>query len=565
MSKSILCFALSVFLAFGAWAKNNDLIEPPKVDLVNSFDVTNASRATVMYINHLNYVVAKLGRMNNLFVLQQEYENLTDNNFNLATIKDEEIVRLIVELQEALAGLQKSNVKILRAQSKFEAEKKAAIWKALPQPTMLIAAPHPAVIAIVVAGAVLTSVQNYMSARHDANEKLKDTHYDSGSEMFAHINEINKELFLAQWRLMQRYQISDSSRVTRNDAEIFLGFTKVLEVMDGQREKLVHEIFKNHESELKYLPFYWITRAAAAKNLDDDKDLKYSCEGYFNLYRTAPIIRKDTDACAMALSYVSVVIKGKKNINEVNKEWVRRWLDFVEKTARIPEWQIKYSVAMLYRLIGDDEKAKQVLHSALLEVYACIRVWEQSHKKQNIFRSTPALEKAFDKLAEKEEQVKKDLPDWEKESEELIPYDGYVWLSGALYHLGETGIYNHMSIDNEKIGLSKHYITGKYKKYLPEFRKEGSMNYRLRNIGFGKEEYKVKVFQVDNTDQTAYEEKIPVNGVYRLHDRGEIYIFVQTGHGITAKYTFKDGVYNQPSLVEVFYPWSIKPESYKVN
>jgi hypothetical protein len=335
--------------------------------------------------------------------------------------------------------------------------------------------------------------------------------------------------------------------------------------MDGQREKLVHEIFKNHESELKYLPFYWITRAAAAKNLGDYKDLKYSCEGYFNLYRTAPIIRKDTDACAMALSYVSVVIK--ENINEVNKERVRQWLKFVEDTVRVPEWQIKYSVAMLYRLIGDDERAKQVLHSALLEVYACIRVWEQSHKKQNIFRSTPALEKAFDDLAttDKKAGVEEKWPKWEIESESLIPYYGYVWLSGALYHLGETEIYNHMSIDNEKIGLSKQYITGKYKKYLPEFRKEGSMNYRLRNIGFGKEEYKVKVFQVDNTDQTAYEEKIPVNGVYRLHDRGEIYIFVQTVYGITAKYTFKDGVYNQPSLVEVYYPWSTKPESYKVN
>ena len=544
----------------GKGATNSAMLLPPPVALNGQGCSSNAAQSAVMYINHLNFVVAKLGKMNDLCVLQQEYENLTDNNLNLTTIQDELIVQLVVELMDALKELQKDNVKILKAQCDFEREKDAAIWSAIPQPAIFIAAVNPVTLAIAVGGAALTSIQNYHAAVARAEGKYNDKLFDAGNGKLDHINEINKELFLAQWRLMKKYGVREGDRITRADSELFLGFAEVLKGKpdvsgDLTLNKVVRDIFKNHENEMGGLPFYWITRASASKKLHDYDDIRYCCESYFKLYGATPIIRRDMDACAMALLYVATTMDCyKKN---VDKGWVRSWLKFVEDTVRIPEWQTKYCVAMLYRKIGDENKAQEVLYKTLLEVYACINVWERSGK--NIFRTTPALEKAYECFASTNVNVKsgmeQKLPNWEAEAKVLVPYTGYVWLSGALYASGSDykDLYDRLKVCPAVVGVSVNYVQGKYQMHRPSIRKVGDGKYMMflngcaeKNVADGD----VKVFcskgdvcsGIGPFDWPTGEDKVVLG--------------IRTKHGIVAKFAFAKDNLTEPCEEKIWYPWS---------
>lgn len=553
-----IMFLCGVFLPMWCNAASG-LIDPPLFES----SVTNKqdkAKAALMYINHLNFVIAKLGSMDDLVALQQEYENLTDDNLNLQTIRDETTLQLILQLMDQLKSLQCANIRSVQAQVLLEQEKRNAIWKALPQPAFLIVPKDPFTLALAVGGAVVTSVQNYYNARAMAERKCEKAEFEIGYEKLAYINEINKELFYAQWRLMRDYGLSDSARVTREESRLFLGFAELLKdnAEDDQRNRIVSDVFRNHEREMENLPFYWMTRATSAQIIKDNDDLVKSCQRYFMLYRNAPIVRKDMDACAMALLYVSAVMKKAHTFSDADKSQIRKWLEFVLNTVRIPQWEMKFAVAMLYREIGDDDRAKQVLRMTLSEVYACVKVFEESKERINIFRKTPALEKAFGAVAKTHEKFTEKWPEWRKESERLVPYEGFVWVAGALYEMGDTDVFTKMQCNRERYGVAYNYITGKNQRRPPNVQISDSTMVVESNGLWEDSDVTVKasvggeecIRLSDETDSSRVEFKMPESS------GEELKIVVRTRMGILVQYVYSDGNTLKPSNVRIVYPWS---------
>lgn len=546
-----------VFLPIGCRGAS-ELIDPPLFESCVTNRQDNA-RAALMYINHLNFVIAKLGNMDDLVALQQEYENLTDDNLNLQTIRDETTLQLILQLMDQMKNLQCANIRSVQAQVLLEQEKRDAIWKALPQPAFLIIPKGPFTLALAVGGAVVTSVQNYYNAQAMAERKCEKTEFKIGYEKLAYINEINKELFSAQWRLMRDYGLSDHARVTREEARLFLGFSELLrnKAEDSSRNGIVFDVFRNHEREMENLPFYWITRAASAQIIKDEDDLVRSCQRYFMLYRNAPIVRKDMDACAMALLYVSAVMKKMHTFNDTDKNQIRKWLEFVLNTVRIPQWETKFAVAMLYREIGDDDQAKKVLRMTLSEVYACVKVWEESGKRTNIFRKTPALEKAFGGVVKTHEKFTKKWPEWRKESECLVPYEGFVWVAGVLYEMGDTDVFTTMKCDRTQYGIAYDYITGKNQGRSPNIRVSGSTMI-VESNGLWEDSEVTVMASVDGMRCTQISDATNSSRVeFQMPRPGEeLKIVVRTRMGILVQYIYNDGNTSKPSETKIFYPWS---------
>lgn len=539
------------------------LVDPPSVCLRSDRNERDDAKAALLYINHINYVIAKLNDMSDLVALQQEYENLTDDNLNLETIRDETTLQLILQLLEQLKNLQGASVRSLQAQVTLEKEKKDAIWKALPQPAFLVVSKSPVTIALAVAGAALTSAQNYYNAKANAETAYAKLMLENAEKKLAYINEINKELFYAQWRLMRDYSISDGARVTREEARLFLGFAKLLKgashAKDFNRNQTVAEIFRNHEHEMQYLPFYWMTRASTSNAIGDYDDLQESCRRYFGLYQGAPIVRRDMDACSMALLYVSSALKraqGSGALDELDEKQIRKWLEFVLSTVRIPHWETKFAVAMLYRKIGDRDRAKEILGMTLSEVYACVKVWEESGGHENIFRKTSALEKAF-----KDVDFTKDWPDWKGKDgvASLVPYTGFVWVAGALHSMGETDIFSRYAVDRAKYSVAERYITGAANKASPKISRSGAA-LRVESNGLWEPTAgAVKVFMdgrecsrnSKSADLSRVSFDVPVDGK-------ELLISVRTEMGIVATYVYEDlSKLDKPSDVRVVFPWDL--------
>ena len=575
--KKMICLAIAVGALVPAYANwfsasekdtaGSQLMRPPRVSIQKDRDGKGKAKAALMYINHLNHVIAKLGNMDDLMILQQEYENLTDDNLNLETIQDETTVELVLQLMEQLKNLQQSKVGSIQAQIAYEKEKDGAIWKALPQPAIFLVPRDPWSMALAVGGAALTSVQNYYNACAQADLKKDEKDFSIGKDKLSYINEINKELFVAQWRLMRDYGIEDRERVTREDSRLFLGFASVLknggERADHHRSQLVYDIFKAHDKEMRNLPFYWITRASAANALKDKEDLKLCCEQYFNLYKDAPIVRRDMDACAMALLYVGTslrsILKDSAVVCETDKEVIREWLQFILDTVRIPEWETKFTVAQIYRQIGDDVKAKEVLQTTLSEVCACIRVWEDSNHTDNIFRKTPALEKAYGFVKDKDRgdaEWKSAFGDWQKNSALMVPYRGFVWITGALAEMGVEKGFDRLPCKVSEFGVSGDYIERKNIGKLPLVSCAGS-KINIRSNGLWENGSVVRVF-VDGKECRS----VDSSGTLFENEgsgRGNVLVVsVQTRFGIALnfKYNMKD-MSGKPKT-GIKYPWSLK-------
>ena len=569
------------------------LVEPPAVGTLQKakskpLDDRDRARATVQYINHLNYIIAKLGDMNDLFALQQEYENLTDDNLNLESIPDELTMLTIVQLMEEVKRLQMTSVQAIHAQVVFEQKKRQAIWKAVPNPGFIVASKDWASMSVAVASAVLTSIQNYFEARAEASNELLTKGFELSKDKLDYINEINKELFESQWRLMHKYGISDSERVTRAEARVFLDFADIVQCKtdDKNRNRLLYELFRRHESEMRNLPYYWMTRATAAGVIIGEEkyreghesqayyeDVLKSCREYFELYKTAPIVRRDMDACAMALLYVSTAMKVNPELAAKDRKLVVRWLEFVMNTVRIPQWETKFAVAMIYRQIGDDASAKEILKTAFSEVYACVKIWEESNKTKNIFRKTPALEKAFSGYkADAADDWAESLalwPNWREEAEKLVPYDGYVMLAGALYDMGEKDVFKDCkcTAGAGQVKASLKLIQGEYAKRFPIVRfVSGDENGRsvrggklmIESNGLWEEDLvpdrNVKVW-VDG-------DSCPWRGdgyMVRMAN-GTVKLCVCTRMGIKLYYEYSFENLENPTKVDVSFPWS-RPKS----
>lgn len=429
----------------------SDHFLPPAIfpeETSNTYEKNKSARAALQYINHINHVIAKLQNFDDLLILQQEYEALTDNNLNLEAINDEMTVQVITELLDFLKKMTAENVKVLYAQATLEREKKAALYKAIPSPAgFMIASTNPVTLAIAVGGAALTSVQNYYAAKAAAEQKFEDKLFEGANEKLEGINELNKELLYSQWRLMHNYNIPDAKRITRQENDLFLGFAKLLDKSRSntssanttRNDEFVWKIFKNNEAEMQELPFYWVTRASAAAKLISSqkpgdnsatKDLYESCRNYFRLFQDAPIIRKDPTACSMALLYVSTLPKPK---NDDEKQHIRVWLQFIKEMARVPAWQTKFSIAQLYvTLLNDREEAQKIIERTFLEVHACLEIWV-AEEKRNIFIPVPAFAQAYGNLT----SLKEKLPTWKEDAQALLPINGWFWLKDAWLSLIE--------------------------------------------------------------------------------------------------------------------------------
>ena len=393
------------------------------------------AQSALMYINHINYVIARLGKMGDIMALQQEYENLTDCNLNLNVINHARVKDLIKNTMAALTDITENNINYNVAKLKYHRKKSQAIWKALPSPHIFIVGGRnqyetAALLATTVAMATISSVQNYFNAVAEAENEYLDTKYELLNKRLQTLDDFSQELLDAQWQLVKKYNLADEARIDRNTCRIFLEMARIFapkNVRNHQADLYTgYKVFREREGEVANLPFYWITRVTACQQLlallcDATRkaklyeDLFYSCEKYFSLYRDTPIIRKDSNAYSMALLYVGEYISYKMDVknaplSSVEKESIGKWLRFIEANVRISDWQTRYAVALIYQnTLDNKQKAKSLIESAYNEMYICLKIY--SDDGNNIYSPITVFGIATEKLTKDDvDELVKGMP-----------------------------------------------------------------------------------------------------------------------------------------------------------
>lgn len=341
------------------------------------------AETAVVLMNHLNWVVSRVEQnKDNAAIIEEEYENLTDNNINLATIEDEETARGIVDLMSVFTELRKVIMDLDTLHDCVELQRKAAIYKALPSPGV-IASPNPYLIAIRLAECTATAYMNYQVAKSEILLEERKERNQIEQHRLTALNEINEDLFWRQWQLVQKHGLADAWRTSRQDCRELVAIISIAGQSDDSKD-LVYSYLKRNEARFSYLQIYWyyrmlyaLTHVSETELADKDRDdAIYAGRSYIERYRE--ILRKDRTR-----AMVSMMMVGAKRGQMGNSE-LRSHLEAIRANMKTQDWDLAYFVAREYISLGLKDEASRVLSGIVDNIEALHLKYEMSKHRFDV-------------------------------------------------------------------------------------------------------------------------------------------------------------------------------------
>lgn len=349
MKKTLVVTAVAVIIAGSSSA-----------GLFGSEDALSKEKAetAVVLLNHLNWVVSRVEQnKNNSAVIEEEYENLTDNNINLSTIEDEEAAHEIVALMGVFTDIRKVIMDLDCLHECVELQRKGAIYKAIPSPGAILT-PNPYLIALRLAECAATSYMNYQNAQNEILLGFVKQENEIEKNRLSALNAINEELFWRQWQLAQKHSLDDAWRTARSDCRELVAILSVANQGDDSKS-LVYSFLKRNEARFSYLPIYWYYRMLYALTHvpgvgeGDVSDAIFASEMFERRYR--PIIRKDRIRASVSM----MTIGAKKE--KMPWDELRRHLETITSNTKTHDWDLAYFVAREYIAHGYRKEAIEIL------------------------------------------------------------------------------------------------------------------------------------------------------------------------------------------------------------
>lgn len=316
-----------------------------------------AERAVVL-LNHLNWVVSRVEQnKDDAFVIEEEYENLTDNNINLATIEDEEIAQEIVALMRVFTDIRETIMDMDALHGVMELKRKAAIYRAIPNPGVVVS-PNPYLIAIRLAESAATSFMNYQAAKSEMLIEGVEKKLEIDKRKMRALDAINEELFWRQWQIVQKHKLPDYWRTARSDCRELVA---LLSITGDSADELIYSYLRRYEARFSYLPIYWYYRAQYAMKgansaewaEEKRKDAIHSCQQFEKYHKE--VLRKDR-ICAM----VSMMAIGAAKEQMKDSE-LERHLGIIVRNMKTHDWDLAYFVAKEYAAKGEKKEALDLL------------------------------------------------------------------------------------------------------------------------------------------------------------------------------------------------------------
>lgn len=316
-----------------------------------------AERAVVL-LNHLNWVVSRVEQnKDDAFVIEEEYENLTDNNINLATIEDEEIAQEIVALMRVFTDIRETIMDMDALHGVMELKRKAAIYRAIPNPGVVVS-PNPYLIAIRLAESAATSFMNYQAAKSEMLIEGVEKKLEIDKRKMRALDAINEELFWRQWQIVQKHKLPDYWRTARSDCRELVA---LLSITGDNADELIYSYLKRHEARFSYLPIYWYYRAQYAMKgansaewaEEKRKDAIHSCQQFEKYHKE--VLRKDR-ICAM----VSMMAIGAAKEQMKDSE-LEHHLGIIVRNMKTHDWDLAYFAAKEYVAMEKKTEAHNLL------------------------------------------------------------------------------------------------------------------------------------------------------------------------------------------------------------
>ncbi len=305
-------------------------------------------RRAAYALNMCTVSVSQIVEYNDLFVLEQEYDAIL-NNINLEQVpkEDEALLRTLVELLNTITFFRIQEIKKEQIEKKYQNRMKNAIWSAVPNISMFIAAGSTALVQGPLAAlSVATTVGSaYMNYRREKNQILTDKEKEEVELEITAIEQFNalrRELFTTSWRLAATYEFPDKYRLTERQIK---QYNEILMDQDEYRKyarlEYIQDMFE------AYPPFWYFfghtAHYIAEQNLPCDGDTEEEAAEKaqtrahylnkakkhlekFRWMNQYSILREDQMASSALLEYIDLLLlenPDKKDISEMIFEAVK--------------------------------------------------------------------------------------------------------------------------------------------------------------------------------------------------------------------------------------------------
>ncbi len=185
-----------------------------------TMDLTNEQRLQAAYALNLCAVsVSQIVEYQDINIMEQEYEAIL-NNLNLENMpKDQALLDILTQILNVITffRIQDGDKKII--EKKYEQKMKNAIWKAIPNPSVLLfsgSSLNPVSIGMSLAYTVGTGYMNYRNAKAENNLEVEEERWKLQRSAIEQLNALRRELFTTAWRLAETYRYPDKYRLTEN-------------------------------------------------------------------------------------------------------------------------------------------------------------------------------------------------------------------------------------------------------------------------------------------------------------------------------------------------------------
>ena len=410
--RNIIALCVSV-LCFGLCAETNN-VKSLFREASKATSTTNLDRGidTLLFLNHINYVVETLNSYQNTLVLDQEYKTISPGNINMNRIPNEAIRNHIVKLLDAIQAMKKNEKEFEREKSKLERARINArrdIWMKFAQNALssgvegaVQGGAKPKMVALgagkAVLGEAISSYAEFERAKREIQEQ-------GLSNVFAYADTKEDTMHKAYKNLLAlQYKFGAAKERTESSLETDDGFTIPDKFrLSGENAKNLVNALKNDDldnvyKELRnykrspayaFFPTFWYYYAVIAYKTKHLQDALVACRHFEEINRG--LFRSDPMAAAVAMTEICISIEQKN----IEAQRVRALLEVIMKNDREcnnSDWE--YFCASIYSQVLNDQ-------AMACEILAAMIARLERQNKANLVQYS-------DLLKEKEKEIEKE-------------------------------------------------------------------------------------------------------------------------------------------------------------
>ena len=314
-------------------------------------DPTFEQKQALFIMNYARYVIFKIKTYNNIFALEDEYSNFSDN-INLQTVADTEGIEQITQLMHTLSKMKNNHKKTDRLEASLRSKMQQALYDSF-QPITTIVTAKANFLSIAI-NAISTLANMYMSYKKYKNQLLQEfdqSMFELELDREYLLDETQTKLLSVSHTLLHRYNISNDWRIT--EAQI----KKMLECLDDENAGRSYLNLKNMKRHFQHFPTFWYYLAKKASEAGDSAN----AIKYYSRFEKENIPFFITDKMAVD------AYKGKIAIMLKNKNFYKN--EILEKLKYIEEntvddrasWLNYYFCVLVYSKMGRYAEAKRLL------------------------------------------------------------------------------------------------------------------------------------------------------------------------------------------------------------